>query len=142
MPSIPRTCGRTRIIYSLLLALHRLRQLYGMTLSLVLTGDDMGQWEKFEALARHFHLHEQVRYLGYVPADDLPGLYRGAALLLFPSLFEGFGIPLVEAMTLGCPIAAANTTSIPEVVGDAALLFDPRQPDSIASACFQLLTRR
>jgi hypothetical protein len=61
-------------------------------------------------------------------------------LLLCPSLFEGFGIPLIEAMTLGCPIAAANSTSIPEVVGDAALLFDPRQPDSLATACFQLLT--
>jgi glycosyltransferase involved in cell wall biosynthesis len=123
----------------LLLALYRLRQLYGMTPSLVLTGDDMGQWDKFEVLARHFHLHEQVCYLGYVPADDLPGLYRGAAMLLCPSLFEGFGIPLVEAMALGCPIAAANTASIPEVVGDAALLFDPRQPDSIAAACSQLL---
>jgi glycosyltransferase involved in cell wall biosynthesis len=122
----------------LLLALYRLRQLYGITLPLVLTGDDMGQWERIEALARHFHLHEQVHYLGYVPADDLPGLYRGAAMLLFPSLFEGFGIPLVEAMALGCPIAAANTTSIPEVVSDAALLFDPRQPDSIATVCSRL----
>jgi glycosyltransferase involved in cell wall biosynthesis len=125
--------------HMLLLALHRLRQLYGMTLPLVLTGDEMGQWEKLAALARHFHLQEQVRYLGYVPADDLPGLYRGAAMLLFPSLFEGFGIPLVEAMALGCPIAAAQTGSIPEVVGDAALLFDPRQPDSIATICSQLL---
>jgi glycosyltransferase involved in cell wall biosynthesis len=124
----------------LLLALHRLRQLYGMTLSLVLTGDDMGHWEELEALARHFHLHEHIHYLGYVPPDDLPGLYRGAAMLLCPSLFEGFGIPLAEAMTLGCPIAAANTSSIPEVVGNAALLFDPRQPDSIATVCFQLLT--
>jgi glycosyltransferase involved in cell wall biosynthesis len=123
----------------LFLALHRLRQVYGMTLSLVLTGDDMGQWGTLEAIARHFHLHEQIRYLGYVPADDLPGLYRGAAMLLFPSLFEGFGIPLVEAMALGCPIAAANTASIPEVVGDAALLFDPRQPDSMATMCAQLL---
>jgi glycosyltransferase involved in cell wall biosynthesis len=124
----------------LLLALHRLRQLYGITLSLVLTGDDMGEWGKCEALARHLQLYEQVHYLGYVPALDLPGLYQGATLLLFPSLFEGFGIPLAEAMTLGCPIAAANTTSIPEVVGDAALLFDPRHPDSIATTCFQLLT--
>jgi hypothetical protein len=99
----------------------------------------MGQWEKLVALARHFHLEEQVRYLGYVAADDLPGLYRGAAMLLFPSLFEGFGIPLVEAMALGCPIAAAHTGSIPEVVGDAALLFDPRQPDSMATVCSQLL---
>jgi glycosyltransferase involved in cell wall biosynthesis len=125
--------------HMLLLALHRLRQLYGMTLPLVLTGDEMGQWEKLVALARHFHLEEQVRYLGYVAADDLPGLYRGAAMLLFPSLFEGFGIPLVEAMALGCPIAAAHTGSIPEIVGDAALLFDPRQPDSMATVCSQLL---
>lgn len=124
----------------LLLALHRLRQVYGMTLPLVLTGDDLGQWRKLEAIARHFRLHEDICYLGYVPADDLPGLYRGAAMLLCPSLFEGFGIPLVEAMTLGCPIVAADTASIPEVVGDAGLLFDPRQPDSIATACFQVLT--
>jgi glycosyltransferase involved in cell wall biosynthesis len=125
--------------HMLLLALHRLRQLYGMDLPLVLTGEEMGQWEKLAALARHFQLQEQVRYLGYVAADELPGLYRGAAMLLFPSLFEGFGIPLVEAMALGCPIAAAHAGSIPEVVGDAALLFDPRQPDSIATVCSQLL---
>jgi glycosyltransferase involved in cell wall biosynthesis len=124
----------------LLLALHRLRESYGVTLPLVLTGDDMGRWPTFEALAQHFHLQEQVHYLGYVPADDLAGLYQGAAFLLCPSLFEGFGIPLVEAMAHGCPIAAAKATSIPEVVGDAALLFDPRQPDSIAAVCFQLLT--
>jgi glycosyltransferase involved in cell wall biosynthesis len=123
----------------LLLALYRLRQLHGISLPLVLTGDGLGQCEKIEVLARHFHLHEQVYYLGYVPADDLPGLYRGAAMLLFPSLFEGFGIPLVEAMALDCPIAAAHTGSIPEVVGDAALLFDPRQPDSIATVCSRLL---
>jgi glycosyltransferase involved in cell wall biosynthesis len=124
----------------LLLALHRLRQTYGESLALVLTGDDLGQWGELEAVARHFHLQEDIYYLGYVPADHLPGLYRGAAVLLCPSLFEGFGIPLIEAMALGCPIAAANATSIPEIVGDAALLFDPRQPDSLATVCYQVLT--
>jgi glycosyltransferase involved in cell wall biosynthesis len=123
----------------LILALHRLRQLYGMALSLVLTGDDLGQWAELEALARHFQLQAQVHYLGYVAAEDLPVLYRSAALLVFPSLFEGFGIPLVEAMALGCPIAAAKTASIPEVVGDAALLFDPRSPDAVANAIYGVL---
>jgi hypothetical protein len=124
----------------LILALHRLRQAYGKTLSLVLTGDDMGQWAALEELAKHFHLQGEVRYLGYVDADEVSALYRGAAMLIFPSLFEGFGIPLVEAMALGCPIAAADTASIPEVVGDAALLFDPRNPDALADACYRLLT--
>ena len=75
-----------------------------------------------------------MHVLGFVPRADLPALYAGAACLVFPSLFEGFGIPLVEAMLVGCPIAASNATSIPEVVGDAAILFDPRDPADIARA--------
>src|SRR5262249_48596201 len=72
--------------------------------------------------------------LDYVPRADLPALYAGAVCLVFPSLFEGFGLPLVEAMQLGCPIAAAGTTSIPEVVGDAAVLFDPLDSRDITRA--------
>jgi glycosyltransferase involved in cell wall biosynthesis len=125
--------------YMLMIALHRLRKAYGVTLPLVLTGDDMGQWATLEKFVSHFQLQEQVHYLGYVGHEELRGLYESATMLLFPSLFEGFGIPLVEAMVLGCPIVASKTTSIPEVVGDAALLFDPRNPDSIASASYRLL---
>jgi glycosyltransferase involved in cell wall biosynthesis len=124
----------------LILALHRLREVHGVSLPLVLTGDQMGQWKTLEALACHFGLKEDIRHLGYVGAEELPSLYTGAVMLVFPSLFEGFGIPLVEAMALGCPIAAANRTSIPEVVGEAALLFDPRNPDSIAEAMRRLLS--
>jgi hypothetical protein len=77
---------------------------------------------------------EVVRILGMVPRADLPPLYAGATCLVFPSLFEGFGIPLVEAMAVGCPIAAANVTSIPEIAGEAAVLFDPLDPADIARA--------
>jgi glycosyltransferase involved in cell wall biosynthesis len=124
----------------LVLAWHRLRQAYGVTLPLLLTGDDLGQWPMLQELAGHFHLGEQVRYLGYVGPAELRSLYTRATMLVFPSLFEGFGLPLLEAMTLGCPVAASNLTSIPEVVGDAALLFDPRAPDGIAEAVYRLLS--
>lgn len=124
----------------LILGLHRLRESHGITLPLVLTGDKMDQWPALERLARHFELQKTIRHLGYVQANELPHLYAGATLMVFPSLFEGFGIPLVEAMALGCPIAAANRTSIPEVVGEAAVLFDPRSPDSLADALSRLLS--
>jgi glycosyltransferase involved in cell wall biosynthesis len=126
--------------HMLILALHRLRKVYGITLPLVLTGDDLGQWKTLEEIACHFQLREYVHYLGYVAAEELPSLYASATLLVFPSLYEGFGLPLVEAMTLGCPVAAANLTSIPEVVGDAAILFDPRNPDSIAEAIYRIVS--
>jgi glycosyltransferase involved in cell wall biosynthesis len=126
--------------HMLVLALHRLRKTYGVTLPLVLTGDDLGQWTQLEEVIAHFRLQEEVHYLGYVPGAELSILYAKAVMLVFPSLFEGFGIPLIEAMALGCPIAAANGTSIPEVVGDAALLFDPRNPDSIAEAMYRILS--
>ncbi len=67
----------------------------------------------------------EIVFTGYASADDLPAIYTGAALHVLPSFFEGFGITLLESMACGTPVAASNTTSIPEVVGDAGLLFDP-----------------
>src|SRR5207247_1567095 len=66
-----------------------------------------------------------VRLLDYVPDDDLAGLYSGARAFVFPSLYEGFGFPVLEAMACGTPVVCANTASLPEVAGDAALLVDP-----------------
>ena len=79
-------------------------------------------------------LPERVEARGFVSADELVELYRRASALVFPSLYEGFGQPPLEAMACGCPVAVAETTSLPEVCGDAAAYFDPRSPDDIARA--------
>jgi len=79
-----------------------------------------------------------VTVLGYLPYEDLPSLYNLATMMVFPSLFEGFGIPLLEAMACGCPVVCSRTTSIPEVVEKAALLFDPQSAEEIASAIFKV----
>ncbi|MBI4546966.1 MAG: glycosyltransferase family 4 protein [Ignavibacteriae bacterium] len=78
--------------------------------------------------------------LEFVSVEQMIYLYRRAKLLCFPSLFEGFGIPLVEAMCTGCPIVCANTSSVPEVVGDAAALFDPRDPRDCAAKILAVWT--
>ena len=122
----------------LLMALHRLKK-RGLTPQLVLTGAAVRPIDTLKALARQLDCEDQLLYLGYVDQRFFPGLYRGAGCLVFPSLFEGFGIPLVEAMATGCPVACGNLTSIPEVVGEAAMMFEPRNPDSIADAIETIL---
>lgn len=82
----------------------------------------------------------RVAILGYISDQDLAAVYKRASLFILPSLFEGFGIPLLEAMSLDCPIAASNKTSIPEVVGDAALFFDPNSSEQIAEAILSVVS--
>ncbi|HEV2379626.1 MAG TPA: glycosyltransferase family 1 protein [Terriglobia bacterium] len=76
----------------------------------------------------------EVRFLGRIPDDDLALLYSGAALFVLPSLYEGFGLPLIEAMACGVPVVASNTSSIPEVVQDAGILVAPQRPEEFADA--------
>ena len=76
----------------------------------------------------------QARRLGYVPDEDLPALYAGAAVFAMPSLYEGFGLPCVEAMAAGAPVVAADRAALPEACGGAALLADPDDPDGFAAA--------
>lgn len=120
-------------------ALAHYRDRYGEAPALVLTGMGQEGQAGLESAIESHRLEGLVRMLGYVPRDELPTLYAGAACLVFPSLFEGFGIPLVEAMLVGCPIAAANVASIPEVVGDAGVLFDPLDPADIGRALAAIL---
>lgn len=81
---------------------------------------------------------KRVRRIPYLPADQLTTLVRGARALLFPSLFEGFGLPVLEAMTLGTPVMTSNVTSLPEIAGDAALLIDPFDVSQMAATIRQL----
>ena len=111
-----------------------------MIRTLVCTGGAREAQSAIEAHIVTSGLGGQVRFLGYRPGRDLPALYRGAACLLFPSLFEGFGMPVLEAMASGCPVVCSNTTSLPEIAGDAALLVDPGDPEALAAAVHQLLT--
>jgi glycosyltransferase involved in cell wall biosynthesis len=80
-----------------------------------------------------------VRWLGYVAEGDLPALYAGATAFVFPSLYEGFGLPVVEAMAWGTPVITSSVSSLPEVAGDAAVLVDPYDVDGLARAMQRLL---
>lgn len=84
-------------------------------------------------------LQGRVRMLGAVSEEHLVELYRGALAFVMPSLYEGFGLPVLEAMRYGCPVLCSNATSLPEVAGDAAILFDPRDPKAIAAAIQRVL---
>lgn len=96
-----------------------------------------------DALARTVEtlgLSDRVCFPGYIPDEDLPALYAGASLFVFPSLEEGFGLPALEALACGTPVVASERASIPEVVGAAALLFDPENVGAMTVAMEQALT--
>jgi glycosyltransferase involved in cell wall biosynthesis len=85
------------------------------------------------------HLGDDVFFPGFVPDQDLPALYSLADLLAYPSLYEGFGFPPLEAMACGTPVVCSNTSSLPEVVGDAAVMALPLDVDALAEAMGQVL---
>jgi glycosyltransferase involved in cell wall biosynthesis len=92
----------------------------------------------FEAIEKH-GLREDVHSTGYVAQEDLPALYAGARIFLFPSLYEGFGMPILEAMAHGTPVLTSNVTSLPEVAGDAAVQVDPLDVEAIAQGIRRLV---
>ncbi|MBI4235629.1 glycosyltransferase family 4 protein [Candidatus Peregrinibacteria bacterium] len=99
---------------------------------LIIVGQKTRHYNEILAKIKEQRLDGHVHILGYLTENSLQNLYNLSQALIFPSLYEGFGIPLVEAMQCGCPVLASNTSSIPEVVVDAALLFDPKDTVEIA----------
>ena len=123
----------------LLHALAWLRDAKHFTVNAVFTGYDQENGYSIEQKAAEYGLSDQVFQLGYVSVEELAYLYVHAELLVFPSLFEGFGIPLVEAMAAGCPVLASDRASLPEVGGDGAAYFDPSSPKALGESLFGLL---
>lgn len=87
-------------------------------------------------------LEKEVKFIGYVPDEDLPFLMSGASLFVYPSLYEGFGLPPLEAMACGTPVVTSSASSIPEVVGDAAIMVDPHDVEGLGTAMELVLTDR
>jgi glycosyltransferase involved in cell wall biosynthesis len=109
-------------------------------LKLVLIGDEISKYASLRRAVHHHQLHKYVRFLGYMPEETLAVMYRLAGVFVFPSLYEGFGLPPLEAMASGTPVVTSNLSSLPEVAGDAALLADPYNPAAIADAIYKVLT--
>jgi glycosyltransferase involved in cell wall biosynthesis len=108
--------------------------------NLILTSSKSWKDSSVYRAIHQLNLGNRIKKLGYVGHKDMPALYNLADACVYPSLYEGFGLPVLEAMQCGCPVVASNITSIPEVAGDAAILVDPFDTKAIADAIYQVLT--
>lgn len=111
----------------------------GVDVPLLVVGQEAWRYEGDRALVRDLRMDDRVRFAGYVPDDDLPALYSAAAVFAFPSLYEGFGLPVIEAMACGTPALTSNVSATAEVAGDAALLVDPMSITAIRDGLRALL---
>ena len=111
-------------------------------LKLVLIGDQISKYAELRRAVHKHQLHKYVRFLGYLPEDTLAVMYRLAGVFVFPSLYEGFGLPPLEAMASGTPVVTSNVSSLPEVAGDAAVLVDPYDPSAIADGIYAVLSNQ
>ncbi|MBN1886580.1 MAG: glycosyltransferase family 4 protein [Thermoflexales bacterium] len=120
-----------------------LQRAFGTEFPLVLAGGLPEQHDRFfrdpRALARSFEVEELVCCIGPVAEEDKPALYRGASAFLFPSRYEGFGLPVLEALACGSPVVGSDASSIPEIVGDAGILVDPDDAERMAGGLIAVL---
>ena len=109
-------------------------------LELIVVGKKGWQYEGILDSPRKFGVENRVKFLEFVPDEELSELYKNAICFVLPSLYEGFGLPILEAMKYGCPVVTSNTSSLPEAGGDAALYFDPEDSSDIAEKIKKLLS--
>lgn len=107
---------------------------------LVIAGKPVRAFEELVSLVETLGLKDRVVFTGFVPTEDLPVIYNAASLFVYPSFYEGFGLPPLEAMACGTPVITSNVSSLPEAVDDAALAVDPHDVDALAAAMFDALS--
>jgi len=108
-------------------------------LHLVICGGLGWMWEELQGKVEEHGLGDRIHFAGFVRDEDLPALYSLAAVFAFPSWYEGFGLPVLEAMACGTPVVAANNSSLPEVVGEGGLMVDAANPEELAAALQRIL---
>ncbi|MFH1484828.1 MAG: glycosyltransferase family 1 protein [Chloroflexota bacterium] len=123
-----------------LIQAHSMLKKRGLPHSLIIAGGKGWLYDETLSLPAKLGLAESVRFLGFVPDDELPALISLADAFVYPSIYEGFGLPPLEAMACGTPVVASNTSSLPEVLGDAAVLVDPKNTLSLAEAICRTIT--
>jgi len=136
------TLQKRKNIPRLLQSFSVLKHQHNIPHKLVLVGQkcpDLPENEIFSTI-KELSLQEDVIWTGYIADLDMPVLLNRAELFVFPSLYEGFGMPILEAMTCGVPVACSNTSSLPEVVGEAGMMFDPYDVDSMTATIYRALT--
>jgi glycosyltransferase involved in cell wall biosynthesis len=111
-------------------------------LKLVIIGDEVSKYPSLRQMVHRHKLDKHVRFLGFQPQETLASFYKLSGAFVFPSLYEGFGLPPLEAMACGTPVITSNVSSLPEIAGDAALLVDPYDVDAIARAIVRIFTER
>lgn len=130
-----------RLIEAFAVARSGLQNLPGLAdLRLIVIGDDIGRHPEVRRAVAHANVENYVRFLGYVPFETLHVFHEAARAFVFPSLYEGFGLPPLEAMACGTPVVAARASSLPEITGDAARLVDPENVFDIARGITDVLT--
>jgi glycosyltransferase involved in cell wall biosynthesis len=126
-------------ITTLITAFNYLKRHYHIPHNLILIGKKGWKYEPiFQSIAQSPY-RDHIHHLNYIPDADLPYFYSNASVFIYPSHYEGFGLPVLEAMTLGAPVITSNVSSLPEVAGDAAILINPNDPQELASAIFQVI---
>ena len=109
-------------------------------IKLVIVGQKGWKYAEIFSTLTDLHLDNEVIFLHYIPHEDLPAIYNAAELFVYPSLYEGFGLPPLEAMQCGIPVITANTSSLPEIVGDGGIMVSPYDIHGLADMMFQLLS--
>ena len=134
----PSSCDLRKNVVRLLKAFKRIEK--KIPHKLFITGRKPRRIREVNKVVNKLDIGERVRIQSRIPSEDMPALYNLADLCVYPSLYEGFGLPILEAMSCGCPVITSKTSSMPEVAGDAAILVNPNEEKEISEAMYEVLT--